>query len=328
MRIYERLAHALPAGYKKTLHASFHYAGFEERKIERLIGFMVMFAIALGAGAGVMAYVFEFGLLAIGVGGLGAVIALVTLQTLVALVGDSRSKNIDIVLPDCLQLIASNIRAGASVDQAIWLSARPEFGILEDEVRKVGTKTIGGKPLNAALIEMAHDIKSDMLDRAVKLLVEGLDAGGEIAKLLEETAANIRTAESMRKEIRAAVVMYAILILFAAVFGAPLLFAISIQFVGAMSKLWAPTTMTNSMPETTGSFSMIKAGPPPITADELLYFAISAISITTFFAAMIISLIQHGNQRNGIKYIPMFMTTALVIFFAAKAALTGLLGFI
>jgi len=334
MRLYESIAAHLPAGYRKGLYDSFKFAGFDERKIVRLIGFLLVFSIGIGIVTFALMYVFELGLLLAAIGGfVGGVIALIGLQTGIALIGDARSRNIDAVLPDCLQLIASNIRAGVTVDQAIWLSARPEFGILEDEVRRVGTKTIGGTPLGKALFEMSDHIRSDMLDRAVKLLVEGMEAGGEIAHLLEETSANIRTAHAMRKEIKAAVVMYTILILFAAVFGAPLLFAISIQFVSAISSMSGSTSMMSSAPTLEGSgmassFGMIKNTAPALTEDELLYFAIAAISLTTFFGALIISLIQNGEERRGIKYVPLFMATALGIFFVARVAVSSLLSFV
>ncbi|MFQ6055173.1 MAG: type II secretion system F family protein, partial [Methanosarcinales archaeon] len=126
-------------------------------------------------------------------------------------------------LPDVLQLISANVRAGMTVDKAIWLSARPEFGILEEEVRKVGAKTMGGKPINLALKEMSKKIKSKILDRTVKLIIEGIESGGDLAKLLDETSSNIRTTQSLRKEIRSSVMMYSIFILFAAVLGAPML---------------------------------------------------------------------------------------------------------
>lgn len=327
MWLYERIAHKLPAGYSQNLQNTLKYAGFDEHKINKFIGFMTLFAIAIGLAVAFVMAVFEFQIWSAVGGIISAIVALIILQTAVGLIGDARSRSIELMLPDCLQLIAANIRAGVTVDQAIWLSARPEFGVLEDEIRKVGAKTIGGRPLRQALTEMTHNVSSDILKRAVMLLVEGMEAGGELAKLLEETAGNIRTQQMLRKEIRAAVVMYTMLIFFAAVLGAPVLFAVSIQFVIAIGDLWGPQTLGDT--QAMGGFGIFKmATGPQVSPDMLLYFALAAVTITTFFGGMIISLVQYGQARRGIKFTPIIMIIALVVFFVARSVVSGMLSFI
>src|SRR3989338_6809383 len=45
-----------------------------------------------------------------------------------------RRQEIEDVLPDFLQLTASNIRAGMIIDKAMWYAVRPRFGILAREI--------------------------------------------------------------------------------------------------------------------------------------------------------------------------------------------------
>ena len=136
--------------------------------------------------------------------------------------------------------MAANVRAGMTVDRAIWLAARPEFGVLEEELRRAGAKTVGGKPIKVALMDMTGRIKSDLLEKTFRLVIEGMESGGELAHLLEETADNARNSQGMRKEIKSSVTTYSIFIFFAAVLGAPALYAISLFFVQVMTKLWSP----------------------------------------------------------------------------------------
>ncbi len=327
MWLYERIAHKLPKGFRENLQRTLRYAGFDEHRINKFIGFMVLFSMGVGIVGGILLYLFGFEIWAAAGGVIAGAVALIVTQTGASLIGDTRARNIEVVLPDCLQLIAANIRAGVTVDQAIWLSARPEFGILEDEIRKVGAKTIGGKTVKDALIEMTEHIASDILHRAIMLLNEGMEAGGELAKLLEETASNIRTQQMLRKEIRAAVTMYTMLILFAAVLGAPVLFAVSIQFVIAIGELWGPANFGNT--QAMGGFGIFKmASGPSISPDVLLYFALSAVTITTLFGGMIISMVQYGQARRGIKYAPILMLAALAVFFTARSVVSGMLSFV
>lgn len=321
--IYERIAYFLPKKYKGGLKQTLVYAGFEKKDTEKFIGFAALFSFSIGLVVFFLATLMGFGIVAAGIGLLSAAASLALIHIAFIMIADSRGREIENVLPDCLQLISSNIRAGMTVDKAVWLSARKEFGILEEEIRKVGAKTFGGKPIKFALQDMTTTIKSTILERTIKLIVEGMESGGELAKLMDETANNIRTQQTLRKEIYGSVMMYTLFIGFAAVLGAPLLFAISIYFIEITSKLW---TIPNLSSAGASNMGFLKMTGPQIPPGDLLAFAIITIAITTFFGSLIIGLIQYGQEKRGLKYVPLFMGAALAIFFAANFLIRMLLG--
>lgn len=320
--MYERVAYFLPQAYKERLKQQMIYAGFERKDVEKIAGF----SVAFGGGIGLVVF---FNLTLLGFGLMAVLAGLLTWAAFVAfvyialnLIGDSRAREIEYVLPDCLQLISANIRAGMTVDKAIWLSARPEFGILEDEIRKVGVKTVGGKPIKKALQEFAARIKSGLVDRAVKLLIEGMESGGELAHLIEETSVNVRTSQSLRKEIGANVMMYSLFIMFAAVIGAPALFAISLYFIEITAKMWGPQMLTQA--QFAGGF--IRMTGPQISPAEIFYFAVACIAVTTFFSSLIMGLIQYGQEKRGIKYMLPLTASAFAVFFAVRFMLSTFFG--
>jgi len=55
-----------------------------------------------------------------------------------------RKIDIEDVLPDYLQLTASNIKAGMTIDRALWYAVRPRFGVLAKEIETVAKETMGG----------------------------------------------------------------------------------------------------------------------------------------------------------------------------------------
>jgi flagellar protein FlaJ len=328
-RIREKLFYFTPMKYKQSLIKQLIYAGVREEVIEKFIGFTFFFSIFLGLVIAFDLFLIGFGIngivIGLGIGGL----TLGIIQVLIILIADSRAAEIEKVLPDALQLMSANIRAGMTVDRAILLSARPEFGLLEEEIRRVGAKTVGGKPIKVALLEIKQRVKSDILDKAVKLLIEGIESGGELAHLLEETANNIRTTQAMKSEIKASVTTYSIFILFSSVFGAPMLYSLSLFFVEVMTKLWSPEVLGGI--EVTGNVELAggflsKASAPQITPDQLFWFAVSSIAVTTFFGSLIIGLIQTGREKNGLKFIPMFMLGAMTVFFVAFFLITTIFG--
>jgi flagellar protein FlaJ len=328
LRIKEKLFYFTPMKYKQALIRQLRYAGLRDEITERFIGFTFFFSICLGLVIALDLFLIGWGINGIVIGlGMGGLI-LAIIQILIILIADSRAAEVEKVLPDALQLMSANIRAGMTVDRAIWLAARPEFGILEDEIRKVGAKTVGGKPIKVALLEIKQRIKSDILDKTVRLIIEGIESGGELAHLLEETANNIRTTQALKREIKASVTTYSIFILFAAVLGAPALYAISLFFVEVMTKLWSPEVLggIKVTGSTMGGGMLSRASAPQITTDQLFWFAISSIAVTTFFGSLIIGLIQTGKEKNGLKFIPMFMIGAIAVFLLAHLLISSLFG--
>lgn len=320
--MYERVAYLLPKSYKKGLKQLMVYSGVEERQAERFAGFSVLFSLGLFLVVFFDLWIFGFGLLALAAGLAVGALFIITAHLSLILIVDSRARQIEMLLPDALLLIAANIRAGMTVDKAIWLSARPEFGLLEEEIRKIGARTLGGKSLKDSLRETTKKVRSQVLERAIKLLVQGIESGEELAHLLEETASNIRVSQALRKEIQSNVMMYSIFIMFAAVIGAPVLFAISLFFVEVTEKLWLPH-VTTAGGALAGAVQFVA---PVLTSNELFWFAAAYIILTTFFGALIIGLIQQGEEKRGIRYIPVFTLLALAIFVVAKYLITAVFG--
>lgn len=240
----------------------------------------------------------------------------------IVLMSDARAAQIESYLPEALQFVAANIRAGMTVDKALWLCARPEFGPFEKELRKMAAETLGGKPVTQALMESSKRVKSIILDRAYLLLIQGIELGGALANLLTEIVSDIRTNQALRNEITAATTMYTIFIIFASVMAAPMLFAVSSFYVQATTKIWESQkqeagagTFASGLQQK-GEVAVLKVSQEQsITFEEVRIFAVTCILITTFFGSLSIGLIKYGAGRKGIKYIPFFVTSALAVYF-------------
>ncbi|OGI12119.1 hypothetical protein A3K64_02165 [Candidatus Micrarchaeota archaeon RBG_16_36_9] len=308
-----------PKKYREFFKAQIMYAGIKEATTNKVVGISYLLSIILFINSSIILWIMGFGLMSLPIGlGIGGAVIIFT-YLFFMLVADSRANQIETVLPDALQLISANVRAGMTIDRAIWLSARPEFGVLEEEIKMVGARTMGGKPLKLALTEMTKTIKSSILDRTIKLLLEGIESGGELAHLLEEVASNVRTTQTLKKEIKSSVMTYSIFILFAAVIAAPFLFSISIFFVDTMVNLWGTANLGTAMTASTmGMGSMFsKAKGPQISVDELFWFSVVTLLVSSFFGSLIIGLIQTGKEKNGLKLIPLMAGASITILIIA-----------
>jgi len=265
---------------------------------------------------------------------LGFIVALLSLLIFEALffaflfiTADNRAKKIEDVLPDALFMISANIRAGMTTENAIMASAKPEFGPLEEEIRRMSAKTFGGSSLNQALLEMGARVRSTTLKRAMRLLVEGNALGGQMAALLYEVGQDMRNIAQLKRELMNITLMYTIFIIFSCVVASPLLFATSVYYTQLSEKISSRVTISSDQLPTgaSGFFNVGKKNPDSqITGTDMQNFAISCIIVTTFFSSLVLSQIRHGKLNGAIKYVPIFMTAALLIFFVAQYILTSM----
>ncbi|MBI5224674.1 type II secretion system F family protein [Candidatus Micrarchaeota archaeon] len=328
------LSQLFPAIFIDTFERLMIQAGFSNIDPRKYAGFMLLFTIISALVIGfVLLQFFPFSpIIAIG----GAIAFLLvaggTFYFALYFTAETRARKAEEILPEVLKIIAANIRAGLTVENAIWSVSKPEYGVLGEEIKKVSVSTYAGKPINEALVDMTKRLDSKLLERSVKLLVDGIRLGGEVANLLDEVAATVKSAKALRKEINNATLTYVIFIIFASIIVAPMLFALSLYYSETSNKIASQQAGKLNDPQLKNS-KVISSGSPlaslafqkksadTITAEDIKVFSMSAIGITAFFSAMLIGLIQHGKAKRGIKLVPIFLPLALGIFLFVHEAL-------
>jgi archaeal flagellar protein FlaJ len=237
----------------------------------------------------------------------------------------AKAHQVENALPDALQLMSSNIRAGLTTDKALLMSARPEFGALEEEIRRVGKETMAGRNLTDALSRMTIHIKSNDLSRTVELIINSIRSGGQLADLLDQTAEDLRDQQIIQKEIAASVLMYVLFIFIAIAMGAPALFAMSSFLVKLLSANMS--MIAKEMPKDFDTTSMpIKLTGTSINTEFIRTYSLISITISCIMGGMIMGLILKGEEKEGFKFIPIMLFIALALFFTASYILEITIG--
>jgi hypothetical protein len=142
-------------------------------------------------------------------------------------------------------------------------------------------------------------------------MIGELESGGQIANLIDEIVANIKETKVLKEEISASAVAYIIFMAAIVIFIAPLLFALSYNLLtvilGFISKLSVATTRGGVLPFTISGVT--------IEPDNFRYFSIAALSVISFFSSLIVSIVEKGNIKSGLKYIPIFLFGSLIFYF-------------
>ncbi len=323
-RLYKRVNEALPSFYKDHIKQNMIYAGIV-MNYKEWIGFFFVYSIAVGITVDIVLFLYEY---ALGFGFmelfqwyvyLGILVGIFLIfqlasELMLALAKRARTTFIERILPDVLSLISSNMKSGMTIDQALLLSTRDEFGTFKKDLIKASKETLAGKNLGEALREISHSIDSKVFSRTVDLIVEGINGGGELSFLLDNIASDIRTMNLLRREAKAGIAMYTLILILASGFGAPMLFGVSLYEVETLSKMASVMPSNEVMPQV----GFITFSARDVDMDFLMTISIISIVINAVFGALMFGVLNTGSAKDGIKLIPLMIALSLIVFFASN----------
>jgi len=233
----------------------------------------------------------------------------------------NRTKELESLLPDYLTLVSTNLKGGMSFENALWSAIKPEFGILANEIGLVSKRVMTGNQASEALIEFSVKYESPTLRRNVQLLIGEVESGGKIVQTIDKIIYDMKKTESLKKEMAASTITYMIFIGMLVAVICPVLFALSLQLFSITSGFIGGVASDIS-----GGAGVITVSTPTIGTGEFRIFSVAAISIISIFSSIIIAIIEKGNVRSGVKYIPMFLVTSLTVYFIASGVFAYLFG--
>lgn len=244
----------------------------------------------------------------------------------------NRTKELEEKLPDYLDLVITNLRSGMSFDKSLFVAIRPEFGVLAKEVGMVSKRVMTGNDTAESLQELADRYDSPILRRSLDLIVSEIESGGEIATVIERVIENLRKTKRLKDEMRASVVSYMLFISIIVMVLSPVLFALANTILKVILSLaeqiaGGPSGAGNlgaaaSLFESLGRL----AGQQEQILGDFHTFSYLALGTISLFAGVIVSIIEKGDVRGGIKYIPVFLAVTLILFTIANSLVANIFG--
>jgi pilus assembly protein TadC len=230
---------------------------------------------------------------------------------------DDRRNKLESTLPDFLSLVGSNIKAGMTLDQAMWYSAKPEFGLLSLEVKAQVKSSFSGESLESTLDKLASRFDSRVFKRTILLLKQATASGGELTSVLDRTADDVRSNLIMKKEIAASLVLYEIFVLFASIVGTPFLFAVASKLIQVFERI-GPQSGIGNIPKGAGgvfsTLATVKFSGPIISSSDFFWFSIPTIFVTALVSSFMVSIIRTGSRGQGMKYFPFVLVLSYLVY--------------
>ncbi len=310
-RFLRSLSMILPRKLRLDLEESMIYAQVEVNDFSKTIGTMVILFCFGAIGIGFAVFVFLGSILfalpaAIG----GLFVCYILVRTVFMFQADTISAQIEKVLPDLLMLMAANLRAGMIPESSFLASIKPEFGKLNLLLSHAAVETQGGKDFKDALVEMASRTTSRFFKDTMRIIGEGLRSGGELHLILENLASNMLQNETIRNDMRSQVRSYSLFIFLSSTIAAPLLYGVSSFLISILDSIGSLSSSASSVPVSgVGLFSSFSL--PNIPASLILVVAVLNVCITTTASALLNGILNSGNARVGVRFIPGFIFIGL-----------------
>ncbi|MBI4209887.1 MAG: type II secretion system F family protein [Candidatus Diapherotrites archaeon] len=323
--MYERFSSIVPKPVLSELKKQINYnnLGWKEKEFAGLIIMAGLALSALASGAAYFLYLEPLIIFPITLAGFFSLV-----YALLKLNSESKGKFVETILPDALQIIASNMKSGLTTEKAIFVAGRPEFGPLQLELRNASKSISSGERVEAALLGIGEKINSAVLGKTLWLITEGIRSGGQISDLLLQLAQDLRNQQGLQDEIKANTSIYVLLILFASMAGAPLLFGVSSFIVQSLTKQIADAPSIDVTVDVPSNLQLIKGtttGKRTLPSVEFItLFSIISMALTSILASLTIGVINTGKEINGLKYIVPITAVSVIVFFAVKAFFSGL----
>ena len=235
-----------------------------------------------------------------------------------------RTKRMEEQLPEFLQILSSNLKGGMIFESALWASVKPRFNILGNEMAKASKKVMTGYDLSKALEELSDKYDSLMLRRTVDLIISEAEGGGNVAELIDKIVDNLKENKALKDEMSASAIAYVIFISIIVIVVSPLLFALSfhllILITNFITKISLATQRVSSLP-----FAFTKVNVNP---QDFRIFSMASIFVIAFFSSLIVSIVEKGDMKSGLKYIPIYVFGSMALYFVFMrilgTALTGI----
>ncbi len=210
------------------------------------------------------------------------------------------------------------VKSGTPISRSISNVREKDYGSLTPHINKLANQIALGIPVKDALETLALDINNRTISRAVTLISEAEQAGGEIETILESVARSVNQTEILRKERKAAI--------YTLVVQGYIIFFIFIIIMLVMEFKILPMTSQLSFGEEGDledigmgelGISVGKGLSPEQMAQPFLYLLI----VQGFFAGLTIGKLSEGNLKAGIKHSFVLVVLAWLIATGARAFL-------
>ncbi len=209
--------------------------------------------------------------------------------------------------------LVESVKSGTPISKSILNVKGKDYGSLTPHIDKLANQISLGIPVKKSLEIFARDVGSRVISRAITLISEAEQAGGEIETILDAVANSVSQTEKLKKERKATI--------YTLVVQGYIIFFIFIIIMLVMEVRILPMTAGLGFegPEEIGGLDLGIGIGGRISADELTRPFLYLLLVQGVFAGLTIGKLSEGNIKAGIKHSFILVVLSWLISTGTKA---------
>ena len=228
-----------------------------------------------------------------------------------------RQKEIEEKFIEFTRNLVGNVKSGVSIPKGIINVSDENYGALTKYIQKLARQMEWGITFHKSFITFANDTKNKVIKRAVSIIIEADESGGEIEDIIGSVAQSMVNIRKMKEERRTNI--------FSQIVQGYIVFFVFIGIMLAL-QLWLFPQLTGvgiGTDEDTGSvLTTIGGGILGIGEQANLDFIFfSMIIIQGFFAGIMLGKFSEGKLKQGLIHSLILITIAALIITTAKGGI-------
>lgn len=227
-----------------------------------------------------------------------------------------RTRELESSLPDALRQMASTLRAGVGMSAAMEDISGSGYGPLSEEFERAVVEIRRGRQMNDALLALARRSNSDLIKRAFRLIVEGIERGAALADVLDSVSKDAREIQTVQRERKAATTQQVMFLMMASIFAAPFIIGLVMEvsgMFGGMGQAAGGGAAPGGMP---GAMAGGSQALPPVMGTIAMGF----VAIQAIICSLAVGVIRYGRLMKGITFTVPFLLGAVGVYYGARIA--------
>lgn len=212
--------------------------------------------------------------------------------------------------------LVESVKTGTPISKSIINIRNKPYGVLGPHIKKLANQISIGIPMNAALQIFSKDVDNKVISRALTLIGEAEQAGGDIGQILNAVAGAVSMSEKIKKEREAAIstlVVQGYIIFF--VF---LIIVIVMQF-----KILPILSGISGISGAGGALGIGGAGGGSLDSQELSSAFLYLLMVQGLFSGLTIGKLANGKIKSGVKHSFALMLSSFIVSSAANFIFGG-----
>ncbi len=190
--------------------------------------------------------------------------------------------------------LVEGVKTGTPISKSIMNIRNKPYGVLSPHVKKLANQISIGVPFNFALQVFSKDVNNKVVSRALTLIGQAEQAGGDIGEILESVADAVSTADKLKKERKATISTLVV--------QGYIIFLVFIVIMLIMQFKILPMVEGIASVDVGGSGLPVAGGGQGVDSAEISSSFLYLLLIQGFFTGLVIGKLSEKNAKAGIKH--------------------------